>query len=44
MKMNIGENIRALRREKGVSYYRFYPESTANRLGAWVTGERCKLR
>jgi hypothetical protein len=33
-----------LRREKGVSYYRFYPESTANRLGAWVTGERCKLR
>lgn len=33
-----------LRREKGVSYYRFYPESTANRLGAWVTGECCKLR
>lgn len=34
---------RKLRREKGVSYYRFYPESTANRLGAWVTGEICEL-
>lgn len=34
---------RRLRREKGVSYYRFYPESTANRLGSLVTGERCNL-
>ncbi len=35
---------RKLRREKGVSYYRFYPESTANRLGAWASGETCELR
>ena len=35
---------RKLRREKGISYYRFYPESTANKLGAWVTGEICELR
>ena len=34
---------RKLRREKGVSYYRFYPESTANRLGAWASGEKCEL-
>lgn len=34
---------RALRREKGVSYYRFYPESTANRLGSLVTGEVCDI-
>lgn len=34
---------RRLRKEKGVSYYRFYPESTANRLGAWATGEKCDL-
>lgn len=33
-----------MRREKGISYYRFYPESTANRLGAWASGEICKLR
>ena len=33
-----------MRREKGISYYRFYPESTANRLGAWASGESCKLR
>lgn len=32
-----------LRKEKGISYYRFYPESTANRLGAWATGEKCDL-
>lgn len=32
-----------LRREKRVSYYRFYPESTANRLGSLVTGEECNL-
>ena len=32
-----------LRREKGVSYYRFYPESTANYLGTMVTGEECGL-
>lgn len=35
---------RRLRKEKGISYYRFYPESTANRLGAWVSGEACNLR
>ena len=35
---------RRLRKEKGISYYRFYPESTANRLGAWVTGEICELK
>jgi len=35
---------RRLRREKGVSYYRFYPESSANRLGALVTGEACELK
>ena len=34
---------RKLRREKGVSYYRFYPERTANHLGSLVTGERCDL-
>ena len=32
-----------LRREKGVSYYRFYPESSANFLGSLVTGEACDL-
>lgn len=32
-----------LRKEKGVSYYRFYPESTANRLGSWISGETCDL-
>ena len=34
---------RKYRREKGVSYYRFYPERTANRLGSLVTGESCNL-
>jgi hypothetical protein len=34
---------RRMRKEKGLSYYRFYPESTANRLGAWATGEKCEL-
>lgn len=33
-----------LRKEKAVSYYSFYPESTANRLGAWATGETCQLQ
>ena len=36
--------FRRLRKEKGVSYYCFYPESTANRLGAWATGEKCELK
>ena len=36
-------DCRRLRKEKRVSYYRFYPESTANRLGAWATGEKCDL-
>ena len=31
------------RRNKHISYYRFYPESTANRLGAWASGEICDL-
>ncbi len=34
---------RKMRREKGLSYYGFYPESTANRLGAWASGEQCEL-
>ena len=36
--------FRRLRREKGISYYAFYPESTANSLGMLVTGEPCHLR
>ena len=35
---------RKLRREKGVSYYRLYTESTANYLGAKVTREKCDLK
>ena len=35
--------FRRMRKEKGISYYRFYPESTANRLGAWASGESCNL-
>ena len=35
---------RRLRKEKGVSYYAFYPERNANRLGAWATGEICQLQ
>jgi len=34
---------RKLRREKGVSYYKLYTESTANRLGSLVSGEECTL-
>ena len=34
---------RKLRREKGVSYYKLYTESTANRLGSLVSGEKCDL-
>ena len=34
---------RRLRRKKGVSYYAFYPESSANRLGQAVTGIPCDL-
>lgn len=33
-----------LRREKGISYYSFYPESTANRLGSWAAKEPCELK
>lgn len=33
-----------LRKEKGVSYYAFYPESSANRLGSLVTKEPCNLK
>lgn len=35
---------RKLRKEKKISYYCFYPESTANALGAWVTKEACDLQ
>ena len=35
---------RKLRKEKGVSYYAFYPESTANRLGTAVTKMPCDLK
>ena len=35
--------FRRMRKEKDISYYRFYPESTANRLGVWATGEKCEL-
>ena len=36
--------LRRLRKEKAISYYCFYPESTANALGAWATGEICNLK
>ena len=36
--------FRRLRKEKGLSYYRLYTESTANVMGAWATGEFCELR
>lgn len=35
---------RRLRKEKAISYYSFYPESSANRLGAWATKEKCDLK
>ena len=35
--------FRRMRKERGVSYYAFYPESSANRLGAWASGESCDL-
>ena len=35
---------RRMRKEKGVSYYRFYPEKNANWLGAKVTGKTCTLK
>ena len=35
---------RRLRKEKGVSYYAFYPEKNANFFGRLVTKERCELR
>ena len=33
-----------MRKEKHISYYRLYTESTANALGAWATGEECHLK
>ena len=36
--------FRKLRKEKGVSYYRLYTESTANYLGSLVTKEPCDLK
>lgn len=35
---------RRLRKEKGVSYYKFYPERNANRLGSLVTKKKCGLQ
>ena len=35
---------RRLRKEKGVSYYTFYPEKNANFFGRLVTKERCELQ
>jgi hypothetical protein len=35
--------FRRMRKEKSISYYRFYPESTANRFGSWASGEKCEL-
>lgn len=35
---------RKARQRKHISYYRFYPESTANWLGAWASGETCDLK
>ena len=32
------------RKEKGVSYYAFYPEKNANFFGRLVTKERCELK
>jgi hypothetical protein len=32
------------RKNKQVSYYRFYPERTANRLGSLVCKEECDLK
>ena len=37
-------SMRQLRREKNVSYYRFYPESNANFLGKLVTKEDCEFQ
>lgn len=37
-------SCRKLRREKKVSYYAFYPESNANRLGRLVTKDKCDLK
>ena len=36
--------FRRMRKEKGISYYRLYTESTANVMGAWATGEKCELK
>ena len=35
---------RRLRKEKGISYYKFYPERNANWLGQLVTKEKCGLK
>ena len=35
--------VRKLRREKGISYYSFYPESSANWLGSLAAKEPCDL-
>lgn len=35
---------RKYRCKNHASYYRFYPESTANRLGSLVTKEKCDLK
>lgn len=33
--------FRKMRKEKGISYYSFYPEKSANYLGSLVTGQPC---
>ncbi len=39
-----GKKFRNLRKEKGVSYYNFYPEKWANYLGKLVTKEQPPLK
>ena len=35
---------RRLRKRKNISYYAFYPERNANRLGSWTVKEPCNLK
>ena len=35
--------FQTLRKKKRISYYKLYTESTANRLGSLVSGEKCDL-
>ena len=38
------KSCKKARKKKGISYYSFYPESTANRLGEAVTKTPCNLK